>query len=148
MKKFCTCILLISVTLSSCNFNSHYTDRPQDREEAERVTVKFYYLLRDKKYSEAHSLFSPRFLEVTNDSRLDELFKSSDDQLGEIQDQTLETWKTNRVDGSNPISEYLLIYNVKRTKFNSRETIRLEKEKDEIKILAYNVQSEGFLNHN
>lgn len=144
MKKIFLSIFLLSITLSSCNFNKHYTNRPLDKEEVERITTKFYYLLRDKKYKQTNSLFSPRFLEVTNASKVSEIFQASDEKLGEIKDQTLETCETNVVEGSNPISEYLLVYNVKRTKFNSKETIHLEKEKGIIKILSYNVQSDRF----
>ena len=144
MEKKYVFIILFSLFLSSCNFNRTYTDRPIDREEAERVTVKFYYMLRDKKYNQTHALFSPRFIEVTDTSKLNNIFKTSDEQLGKIEDQTLETCKTNIVEGSNPISEYLLIYKVRRNKFYSKETIRLEKENDTIKILAYNIQSDGF----
>ena len=137
-------LLFISLFLLSCNYNSYYTDREIDREEAERVTVKFFYLLRDSKHKETHSLFSKRFLKVTNTSKVDEIFNTSDTKLGKIENHTLETWHTNIVEGSNPKSEYLLVYNVKRSKFDSKETFRLEKENDTIKILGYNVQSDGF----
>ena len=145
MKKLLCYLIICSLVFSSCNFNSHYTDKPLDRDEAERITVKFYYLLRDKNYNDTYKLFSPRFLEVTNTSKIEQIFKTSDEELGEIKDQSLVSWKTNVVKGSNPISEYLLVYDVKRSKFNSKETIRLEKENDTIKILSYNVQSDGFI---
>ncbi|OUD35316.1 hypothetical protein [Flavobacterium sp. FPG59] len=144
MKKNYLSIFLLSISLSSCNFNNHHTNRPLDKEEVERVTTKFYYSLRDKKYKETHSLFSTRFLEVTDTSKIDKIFQGSDEELGEIKDQILETCETNVVEGSNPISEYLLVYKVKRTKFDSKETIHLEKENGTIKILSYNVQSDGF----
>ncbi len=147
MKKTYIFICIIFFSLSSCNFNNHYTNRPLDKEQVESVTTKFYYLLRDKKYKETHSLFSPRFLEVTDTSKINKIFQASDEELGEIKDQILETCETNVVEGSNPISEYLLVYDVKRTKFNSKETIHLEKENGVIKILSYNVQSDGFFEH-
>lgn len=96
------------------------------------------------KYKETHSLFSPRFLEVTDTTQINKIFQASNEQLGQIKDQILETCETNIVEGSNPISEYLLVYTIKRTKFNSKETIHLEKENGVIKITSYNVQSDGF----
>jgi len=145
MKKKSFLLVLTLVSLTSCNFNSFYTDRKSDKEDAESVTTKFYYLLRDKKYQDTYKLFSPRFLEITNESKIKDIYDASDNKLGSIKDQNLISWKTNIVEGSNPKSEYLLVYEVKREKFISKETIRLEKENDTIKILAYNVQSDGFL---
>ena len=147
MKKQTLLILLISIFISSCTFNSSYVDRDVDRQEAERVTVKFFYLLRDKKFNETHSLFSPRFLEVTNKEKINQIFQTSEERLGSIKDQILESWNTNIVKGTNSKSEYLLVYKVKRTKFDSKEKIRLEKENDTIKILYYNIESEGLLNN-
>jgi hypothetical protein len=146
MKKKTILILFISTFITSCTFNSSYVDREVDRQEAERVTVKFFYLLHEKKFNETHSLFSPRFMEVTNKEKLNQLFQASEEKLGSVKDQSLESWNTNVVKGTNSKSEYLLVYNVKRTKFNSKETLRLEKENDTIKILYYNIESEGLLN--
>ena len=147
MKKQTLLILLISIFISSCTFNSSYVDRDVDRQEAERVTVKFFYLLRDKKFNETHSLFSPRFLQVTNKEKINQIFQTSEERLGSIKDQILESWNTNNVKGTNYKSEYFLVYKVKRTKFDTKERIRLEKENDTIKILYYNIESEGLLNN-
>ncbi|RTY85912.1 hypothetical protein EKL32_28245 [Flavobacterium sp. GSN2] len=144
MKKQICYLFLLSLISISCNFNSHYTNREIDREEAERVTTKFYYLLRDKNHKNTFELFSQKFLEITDTTQLNEIYITSDEKLGNITDQTLLSWETNIIEGSNPVSEYLLVYNVKRNKFDSKEIIRLEKENGVIKILAYNVSSDGF----
>ncbi len=41
------------------------------------------------------------------------------------------------------IANYVLYYIVERTKFQSKETITLTAENNQIKILGYNVNSEG-----
>ncbi|MFN4027878.1 MAG: hypothetical protein ACK4IZ_10565 [Flavobacterium sp.] len=137
-------LLITFLLFSSCSYNRQYQNRKTDKEEAERVTVKLYYLLRDKKYKESYALFSPRFLEVTDTVKLREIYNVCLEKLGEIKDQSILSWETNVVEGSNPKSEYLLIYTVKRSRFEAKETIRLEKENDTLKIIAYNIQSKGF----
>ena len=41
--------------------------------------------------------------------------------------------------------EYLLIYDANYQKYSAKKTIRLVRENDAVKIIGYNIYSEGFL---
>ena len=137
----------MSLAITSCNFNANISsdNREQDKNDAEEITSLMYAYLENKDFEKAHAFFSPRFFEVTPQKKLDEIFITSDKQLGTVKTRNLIKWETRVKSGTNSSSEYLLVYNVIREKFNSTEMIRLEKEKNEIKIIAYNVQSDGFI---
>jgi len=133
--------------LVSCHFNGVYVNRAEDKIDAEKVTTKLFDLLEEKKYNETTDLFSSKFFEVCNKEKLYEMFAATSNVLGELQTTKIESWETNRVEGSNPSANYLLVYKNKRKKFESIETITLTRETDgKIRIIGYNVNSDGFLN--
>lgn len=139
-------IIFLTTIMISCNLNVNSTmeNREEDKDEAERVTMLFYAYLESNEFEKTHSFFSPKFIEVTSLSDLDTILVRSNRELGKVKNKELMGWQTNVKSGTDPSSEYFLVYKVTREKYDSKESIRLQKENEKIKILAYNVESEGF----
>ena len=137
-KKILLTIFLLSV-MTSCQMNRTYQNRDEDKIEGEKFVNHFFELLKNKNYDETYKMYSPKFIAITNQEKIKEIYDFSFGKLGEIEDINIERWETIRVEGSNPLSSYAYIYNVKRSKYASIETFKLEKEGNEIKILSYNV---------
>jgi len=140
-----TLIVLLFISLSGCNFSSTYLNREEDKNDAEKIATKLYSCLEKKDYNELHKLISKRFWETTSATKLDDFLRTIDVKLGSIKSKNLDHWETKVIVGSKPSSTYILYYLVKREKFVARETVTLTKENNEIKILGYNVNSEGML---
>jgi hypothetical protein len=150
MKQFMRSIFLSVCTvliLASCHFNSQYINRDEDKKDAEKITTKLFDLLKTKNYNETTELFSNKFFEVSSQEKLFEIFAATSNKLGELQNTKIESWETKIVQGSNPSANYLLVYKNKYENFESKETFTLTKEKDgKTRIIAYNINSNGFLN--
>ncbi|MEO3407154.1 DUF4019 domain-containing protein [Mucilaginibacter sp. CAU 1740] len=143
-KSICLAILACLITLSGCKFNSTYINREDDKQAAEKVTNKFFELIKAKKYNDTFKLYSDKFWTVTPKSKMLEIYTMSEKKLGELNSATVDNWETRRVEGSDPSAEYVFAYKTKHSKYQAVESIRLMREKDgSIKIVAYNVNSEG-----
>lgn len=144
MKKLTLLVLLIAF---SCNkVNTLRKNTESDKIEGEKITQIYFDNIKLEKPSDNLKLFGKDFLAKI--SKEDFIKQSSivDVKLGKVIEKNLLKWETNIVDGTNPKSEYLFIYDVKREKYNSKETFYLTKEPtDSIKIHTYNVESEGLL---
>lgn len=147
MKKVVLSIIVIVVSFLcvECSFNSTYVDEASEKIKAEKITEKLYSYISKKDYKNAEKLFSESFFKVTNRQMLNDIFIKTNSDLGEYKTKKLIDWKTKRIVGNSPSSEYLLIYDVSYKSFKAKETINLLKEGQEIKIIGYNVNSEGFL---
>ena len=141
--KFVLC--LFSVILISCSFSATFQDELDERNKAEKVVDSMYRYVNLGDMEKSGLFFSTMFYSVTNESELYGIFSKTKEVLGVYQDKTLVSWKTRRVEGASPSSEYLLVYNVRYSKYNADETFRLKKEGGAIKIVSYNVNSKGFL---
>lgn len=136
--------ILLVLTIGGCQVNGTYKNRESDKRDGEAVAIDFFELLSKSEHQKIYNLFSERFYEVSDTLELKKLLDMSNEQLGEIENFEIEDWETESVVGTNSQVKYGFLYNVKRSKFPSKETIVLQKEKDDIKILSYNVKSEGF----
>lgn len=138
MKKIC--LILISFILISCSFDRTFSNRESDKEEAEKITKKFYWELEHgSNLDNLHNLFSEKFFEVTKKEKLDELNITVQNEMGIVEDYNLQRWETLVVKGTNEKSTYLLVYKVKRQNGETVETFSLLKENEVIKIVGYNV---------
>lgn len=150
MKQISSRIILALLTLSimtSCHYNSQYLNREEDKNEAEQVTNKLYDFLKSKNYEGTNDLFSKKFFEVTDKEKLLKIYAMTNEKLGDLITTEVESWETKVVKGSNPSSNYVLVYKNKYERFEARETITLTKEEDgQIRILGYNINSDGFIN--
>ncbi|NUY80569.1 hypothetical protein HUK80_06660 [Flavobacterium sp. MAH-1] len=136
--------LFLLILLSACQFNSTYSNREEDKAEAEAVVEDFYAALRTKDYEKTVPFLSESFLEVSNKADLFQFYAKNDEVLGEIENYTLRDWKSNVVMGTNPRSEYLLVYDVKRPNYDSEEIFTLTKIDDKVQILGYRVNSPDY----
>ena len=138
-------LYLLLLVFASCRFSTTFQDEPNERNQAEKVVDSMYHYVNLGDFEKSGLFFSKMFYSVTNESELYGIFSKTKEVLGVYQDKTLISWKTRRVEGAGPSSEYLLVYNVRYSKYNADETFRLKKEGGAIKIVSYNVNSTGFL---
>lgn len=134
---------LIGFSLVSCNLNSIYTNREEDKNEAEKVTNQFYDLIKQSDYTKTYELFSSQFFSVTDTEKLNTLYKAANEKLGPIESMTLDRWETNIVTGTKERGNYALQYIVKHKNSDSKETITLTKENGQIKITGYNITTDA-----
>lgn len=131
--------------LWGCNINGTYLNEESEKKDAEKITEKFYVLNGLKKNDKLETLFSDEFFKVSSSEDLQRILQMTNTRLGGFKSKKLVDWKTIRVTGSKASTEYFLTYDVLYDKFSAKENFRLMKEGDEIKILSYNVNSDGFM---
>ncbi|ARS42783.1 hypothetical protein CA265_25205 [Sphingobacteriaceae bacterium GW460-11-11-14-LB5] len=143
--KIYTSLYLFSLLFiaTSCNFNSAYLNREEDKKEGEKVADQFYALLQQKDLKKLSPILSNQFKAVTSTQKLHDYLIGTINKLGEIKSKKLDHWETKVIRGSNPSANYVLYYVVERAKFQAKETVTLTAENDQIKVLGYNVNSEG-----
>ena len=138
-------LLSLLLTATSCNFNSTYINREEDKKDAEKIANQFYTLLQKKEYQKLDTLLSNRFKATTSKEKLNAYLTGGLNKLGEIKSTKLDHWESRVVKGTSTSANYVLYYVVERAKFKSQETINLTAENNQIKILGYNVNSDAFL---
>lgn len=91
-----------------------------------------------------YNLFGDKFFEVTDKDKLLQIINTSQNDIGRVEEYNLVKWETLIVKGSNPKSEYLLVYDVKRgTTAKTEETFSMQKDKNgDIKIVGYRVNQD------
>lgn len=137
--------IILSLTLFfSCSFTATYNNRIEDKNEAQKVADKFYTLLKEGKYDDTYKLFSKKFFQVADTSKMNKMYHMTFQKLGAITTDSVAHWETHVVTGTNPSSIYVLYYLVEREKYESKETVSLSRENDSIKIDGYRVNSDGF----
>ena len=141
-----TIIVLLAVfVLSSCNFNSQYINREEDKKAAEEITNQFYEFIQNQDFNKSLDLFSNKFWEATPKEQMIQILSATREKLGDLEEINLLEWETRRVEGSNPSANYMLIFKNQYEKYEAIETIKLMKEDNNmIKIVAYNIESMGF----
>jgi len=133
-------LILITLFLISCNFNKTYRNREEDKKEAEKITEKYYALIKENNRQEAFKLIGNKFFETTNKKQLNQMIDDINAECGDkISETQLTNWETFVSVGTNAKSQYVLLYKVKRNVQNTQEKITLEKDDDSIKIVGYDV---------
>ncbi|WP_027383542.1 hypothetical protein [Epilithonimonas caeni] len=138
MKKYSS--ILFIILLTGCNFNTVYKNREQDKQDAEKVTEKFYSLMNSNNRQKAIKLMSQKLFKITSKEKFNQILDESSKECGNIISDSLIHWETVAVEGTNPKNEYVLIYDVKRDIKNTQEKFTLYKENDSIKILGYDIR--------
>jgi hypothetical protein len=143
MKQIYLLIIAFLLTLTSCSFNQIYKDQESDKKDGEQVTQKFYWeILHGSNQDKIYNLFGEKFFEVTDKEKLEELLNITT-KIGPVEEYNLSKWETLVVKGTNPKSEYLFTYDVKRGNETTHETFTLEKDKEgSIKIVGYHVNQD------
>ncbi len=129
----------LAALLSGCHFNSSRENASGDKADAMLVTGKFYELMKNNRAEEATKLFSKKVLESENGSKLTHVFSKTLSECGEIIGDSLIACQSMVVEGTDPRSEYLMAYYVKRSIRPTTETFSMTKENDSIKIVGYKV---------
>lgn len=140
-------VFFLFTFITSCQFNTQFLNLAEDKQAAEAVTNQLYELIKAKDYEATTKLFSDKFFEVTDKEKLFKIFTITNTKLGEMLGSEIEAWETKSTKGTNASTNYVFLYKITYEHFQSKETIRLIKENDGvIRIISYNVDSEGFLN--
>lgn len=139
MKKLILVPFLFIGILYGCSVNTTYRNRESDKNDAEHITNNFYALLQLNQFQKVKDLFSDTFFSVAGNGILSQLITRSNNEFGTILNDSLIQWQTVVVNGTNANSEYLMRYEVSRTKKHTIETFSLRKEAGDIKIIGYNV---------
>lgn len=134
----------IFLSISACHFNSSFNNRLEDKHEGEQVVEQFYESLKRNDFRNSYSFFSSNFFEVTDSQKLAYIFSITVEKLGKLESFSIDHWETEAVVGTDPGTNYLFVCEVKRSKFLSKETIRLSKKDGKVKIVGYQVNSDGF----
>jgi len=137
MKKYI--LILISFLFIGCGFDKTYHNREEDRQDAEKVTEKFYDLIKQNNRKEAFKLIGDKFFKTTNKKQLNQMIDDINAECGEISDSQLTIWETFVSVGTNSKSQYVLSYRIERDIQNTQEKFTLEKNNDSIKIVGYDV---------
>ncbi|NML71923.1 hypothetical protein HHL23_19285 [Chryseobacterium sp. RP-3-3] len=136
MKKYL--LILFSIFLLSCSYDKIYENRESDKQDAQKVINKFYFLVKeDNNKKEVFKLFSDRFFKEVGKERFEQILDKTDNDFGKVKDYELTDSWTQIIKGSNPISKYKLSYLVTRDSTQTKEYFRLQKENDSIKIISY-----------
>lgn len=141
-KLFLFFIIPICLVFSSCRFNSTYNNRETDKQDGEKAVAAFYELLKNKSYKETYRLFDKRFFEVTDTQKLNEIYNIAFEKLGDVESYDIEKWETQAIVGTDSKTSYIFLLNVKRSNYASKETATLLKEREEVKIVSYHVNSD------
>ncbi|KMQ59626.1 hypothetical protein ACM40_15955 [Chryseobacterium sp. BLS98] len=132
-------IFLVLILMISCNYNETFSNREQDKQDAERVIKKFYASIKENNKESTIKLFSKKFFLITNKQQLNEMINWTNEKGGTISNYTLSNWQTLVIKGPNPKSDYSLVYYIKRDSINTQEIFSLQKENDTIKIVGYKI---------
>jgi len=131
--------ILFLLLLIGCDFNTFRKNKIEDKQEAEKVTEKFYSLVKDNNKPEIIKLFSDKFLKATSSKDLNQLLDWAITEGKNSSSHSLSAWQTLVVKGTNSKSEYSFTYNVQRGKISTQEIFTLEKEDNKIKIVTYQI---------
>jgi len=140
---FCAVIICMSF-FCSCHLNSTLKNREKDKIEGQKVVEKFYKMVKDKKYKETYSLIGSQWFALMDTPEINNMYHRLSNKLGEIENYQLNQWETLVRVGTDDTAIYTYLYAVKREKFSSEEQFQLVKENNEIKIIGYHVNSQGF----
>ena len=132
-------LIVLSIFLTSCYHDQTYRNRNADKNDAEKVTEKFYSSIDSNKKQETLDLFSSLFFKKTNPKDLNAILDWAVKEAKTGSSHKLTNWHTLVIEGTDPKSEYTLTYNATRGSVNTEETFNMEKEKDQIKIVGFKI---------
>ncbi|CAH0224264.1 hypothetical protein [Chryseobacterium sp. Bi04] len=135
MKKYI--LTLISFLFIGCSYDKIYENREADKQDAQKVINKFYFLIKEDNNKEVFKLFSDRFFKEVGKERFEQILDKTDNDFGKVKDYELTDSWTQIIKGSNSISKYKLSYLVTRDSTQTKEYFRLQKENDTVKIISY-----------
>lgn len=143
ISNICFFVLFTSILLG-CNLNTNlnYENEVSEKEDAESVVSKLYWYTNNNELTKIPDLFGKSFYKTSDVTGLLNFLNDKKNTFGNFKGYNLISWKTNRTEGSNPISQYLLIYSVKYSNGETVEEISLIKEDNQIMISGYRVNKD------
>ena len=140
MKTLSSLFILFTIVAAGCVYTMTYTNRPEDKTDAEAVTNLLFLDLQSKNYDAAYSLFSDEFYKVTPKDKLKEIFTTIQSEQGDLLEVNLKECNTKIVTGTDPSADYFLIYRNKHQKNYCLDSIHLVKENGgKLKIAFFHV---------
>lgn len=140
-------IIIISLISLSCTCNFNFSDSITNVDAAKEVTEQFYSSIMELDYASTDTLFSELFWESVSEERVDRIHMAILEKLGPLEEISFSDYSFKVVRGTNPSTNYTLIYNTRYKDYDAVETFHLRKDSDEkIRITSYHVNSEGLLN--
>jgi hypothetical protein len=132
-------LLTIAFSISGCHFNSSRINDPKDKGEAEWQVMEFYKHVKAKEYEKTLPLLSRQFLQKSDTGTYLNFLRKYETELGPADSSVLVNYKTEVVNGDQPKATYVLVFKSFRPRGTFQETFSLIKEKEEVKIIAYNI---------
>jgi hypothetical protein len=138
-------LILVGLSISGCVYTRTFKNRDDDLDDAKKVTDQFFNALKKDDFKSIYPLFSQRFFQVTPKDSLNYIFVMSKNKLGTVETTGITNWGTQVTEGTTQSGDYMINFTVHRTKFDSKEQIRLVEEEDgKIRIAYYHITSDGF----
>ncbi|UCC94774.1 MAG: DUF4019 domain-containing protein [Candidatus Omnitrophota bacterium] len=117
----------------------------QDTGVAENLAAIYYESIKAKNFDKAQELCGPQFFQRTSREDFLQLLQTINKKLGNLQSYKLAGFHVRKQIGIPSGNYYILQYKVTYSKYSAAEVLTLFKPSGgEIKILGYNVNSEGF----
>lgn len=127
---------LILVLMTSCSYDKIYENRESDKQDAQKIMNKFYFLIQQNNKEEAFKLFNQK---TTSKEKFDLIYDKVKSENGAIKDFKLSDCQTSIVQGTHTKADYLLTYDVTRDISNTKEVFLMQKQNDTIKIIKYRI---------
>lgn len=135
--------LTILILFISCNFNANFSSENEESDKSEALSIAgFFYLhMANKSHDSILNLMSNEFYKVTSKDEFIKFLKNKDSLLGDYKDMKLLSCKTLRVSGTNPKTEYYLIFKIRYSRRQVEENISMINEKGLVKIIGYSINT-------
>lgn len=138
-KSYLLILLCITFSVSGCHFNSSRINDPKDKGEAEWQVMEFYKHVKAREYEKTLPLLSSQFLQKSDTGTYLNFIRKYETELGPADSSVLVNYKTEVVKGDQPKGTYVLVFKSFRPRGTIQETFSLIKEKEEVKIVGYNI---------
>lgn len=129
MKKYI--LILLALFFTNCSSGE------KNIKEAEKITQKFYILLKENDREKILKLYGDELFKIASKEQINQMLDTSFSQFGNIKNDSLIYQQTNIIKGAHSKNEYVLIYNVNRDIKNTQEKFTLHEEGDSIKVVGY-----------
>jgi len=140
--KFSTVLIFFILLLTNCKFNSQRVNNHYDTDAALEVTNNFYMYFHAQNYEKTYQYFGKKMLNISDTSKLKEFLINITDKYGKIVKYNMKNCESMVQSGTNPISEYHVVYENTYEKGTILEDFILEKENDTIKINGYHITTD------
>ena len=134
-------LICLSMAFVGCNI-------AKDKAAAENVTKIYFDQVKDKNYDKVLEICSDKLFEKTKREEYIEMLKTINKKLGDLKSYNLESWKIDsHIGTSSSGTYYYLTYKVEYSKYSAKEqfTLFTPKGTEEIKLIQYNINSDGLL---